>query len=490
MPRHLCYSLAPFTGIARLVAYGVTALAVCGLAFAQDSPAWKMDALQLKNGARIEGLLIETTATGYRFRQVIRKSGSPTITGTEDYSLAEVESVEPLNQADRDELLRKLADLDKQRQLFLASLKQLDQNGKPSAIEGLTLKPIFWPENAQSKESDPHGWAFDSKYFELRTDLREPIAVLMALQLEEVFRACEHVIPARIQGKATSILVWADRSGFVQATAKRNASLAHPAVFDTAANRIMAGTDLAKFEAEGFAIRTHHAGELALLSQRETEISKAMGGRIPPEFQDQFAKSRREIREAEQRNDQTIRQARQHLLQVLNHEAIHAYLINWVFPPTTQPLPRWLNEGLAQVFETAFIEAGELRANWPDPKRLAAVRRLLTENHFPPLKRTLSTATDHFLVMTAQAAAEREASREAYLSSWVLTYYLLFEKRLLSGAKLDQYLADLAASRDPIEAFEKWTGEPLDRFEQKLGQWIGKLRPDGTTAGDEPPATR
>ncbi len=471
----LCALLAPFLG---------------AMASAQEPPAWKMDALHLKNGARIEGLLIETTSAGYRFRQVIRKSGSPTITGTEDYSTAEVESVEALKDAERAELIRKLADLDKQRQLFLASLKQLDQGGPPSAIEGLILKPVFWPENAQSKESDPNGWAFDSKYFELRTNLREPLAVLMALQLEEIFGACAHVIPARISGKPTSILVWSDRAGFIQATAKRNASLAHPAVFDPATNRIMAGTELAQFEAEGISIRNYHVGQLALLSQRETEISKAMGGRIPAEFQDLFAKSRREIREAEARNDRTIRQARQHLLQVLNHEAIHAYLINWVFPPTTQPLPRWLNEGLAQAFETAFIEAGELRADWPDPKRLAAVRNLLAVNHFPSLKRTLSTAPDHFLVLTAQAAAERESSREAYLSSWILTYYLLFEKRLLPGSKLDEYLTELAASRDPIGAFEKWTGEPLDRFELGLRQWIGKLRPDGTSASETPPPPR
>lgn len=447
---------------------------------AQDPASWKMETLLLKNGARIEGLLLEETKTGFRFRQVIRKSGSPTITGTEVYSRAEVASIERLNETEKTELTRKLDEFDKQRQLFLASLRQLDLASPRSSIEGLKLKPVTWPENTSHS-----GWAFESQYFDLRTDLREPLAALMALQLEEVFRACTRVIPPRIDGKPTRIQVWAERDRYLEAISRKNASLAHPAVFDPLANRILAGTELARLESESAEIRKHHSSQSALLSKRESEISKAMGGRIPAEYQEQFTKSRREIRDAESRNDQTIRQARQNLLQVLNHEAIHAYLINWVFPANTYSLPRWLNEGLAQVFETAFVEAGELRANWPDQKRLAAVRALIAQNRFPSLKRTLAGAPDHFLAMAEPNPEDRETSREAYLSSWIVTYYLVFEKRLLPGPKLDDYLKALANAADPVAAFEQWTGEPLARFEEGIRIWITKLRPDGTTVQED-----
>ena len=61
----------------------------------------------------------------------------------------------------------------------------------------------------------------------------------------------------------------------------------------------------------------------------------------------------------------------------LYHEAFHAYLGTFVYPAQGGSLPIWFNEGLAQIFETAIVEVGELRVGHADPVRLVAVRAVL-----------------------------------------------------------------------------------------------------------------
>ena len=142
---------------------------------------------------------------------------------------------------------------------------------------------------------------------------------------------------------------------------------------------------------------------------------------------------------------------------------------------------------MAQVYETGVIEAGELRADWPDSIRLAGVRQLIREGKFPPLRRILADSPDHFLVRLAGEAGTttRESSREAYLGSWMLSYHLTFGKKLLPGLKVDQYLETLSKNEGKeasIAAFESWTGVDLAVFEKTMLDYVGRLRPDGSLA--------
>ena len=58
-------------------------------------------------------------------------------------------------------------------------------------------------------------------------------------------------------------------------------------------------------------------------------------------------------------------------------------------------MPRWLNEGLAQIFETAIIEAGELRVGHADAERLARVKEEIRVGTYD--QETLGTAMEHFM---------------------------------------------------------------------------------------------
>ena len=82
---------------------------------------------------------------------------------------------------------------------------------------------------------------------------------------------------------------------------------------------------------------------------------------------------RAEMEKVAKANEAAFERATRQLFQTLYHEAFHAYVGNFVYPPAGKDhpdcpgeLPRWLNEGMAQVFETAIFEAGELRIGHAD----------------------------------------------------------------------------------------------------------------------------
>jgi hypothetical protein len=225
-------------------------------------------------------------------------------------------------------------------------------------------------------------------------------------------------------------------------------------------------------------VRRHHDKVRAELKERETDLMQAYKGKPPPEFLTPIAEARKKIKITEDRNDQAFRQARRRLFQRLYHEAFHAYLANFVYPPAEGEVPRWFNEGLAQIFETAIIEVGELRIGHADETRLAAVRSALARDSLVPLTELLRSGPRQFVVAHGgdKAAADRH-----YLASWALTFYLTFEKKVLGTKSLDEYVIALHRGADPLVAFRGLVGQPLPKFEKEFQEYLKHLRPDGTS---------
>src|SRR5207248_7954147 len=92
-------------------------------------------------------------------------------------------------------------------------------------------------------------------------------------------------------------------------------------------------------------------------------------------YLDAVDRERKRVIAADKANGAKFDQATARLFAILYHEAFHAYVGTFVYPPLkpddvkagkgTGELPRWLNDGLAQVLETPVVEAGELRDDWP-----------------------------------------------------------------------------------------------------------------------------
>jgi hypothetical protein len=146
----------------------------------------------------------------------------------------------------------------------------------------------------------------------------------------------------------------------------------------------------------------------------------------------------------------------------LNHEAFHAYLDTFVYPHDQHHVPRWLNEGLAQVFETGQLDGDSLRIDAPDRDRLARLKADLAAQPLP-LAQLLTAEEREFLGPHGNRSSARH-----YLYAWGLAYYLAFDERLLGTSRLDDYVAADAAELEPLARFEKLVGQPSGTFER---QW-------------------
>jgi hypothetical protein len=177
---------------------------------------------------------------------------------------------------------------------------------------------------------------------------------------------------------------------------------------------------------------------------------------------------------------------------VLYHEAFHSYVGTFVYPALKPEevkagkgpgeLPRWLNEGLAQVFETSVVEAGELRADTPDRDRLGRVKdwlRAKNGNTLMPLTELLTAGKTTFL---ASHADQKAAANRAYLTSWALAYYLTFERRMVGSEAFRKYLTAVNSGEDARQAFAKLVGKEPAAFEKDWHAYLLRLQPDGTLA--------
>ena len=154
----------------------------------------------------------------------------------------------------------------------------------------------------------------------------------------------------------------------------------------------------------------------------------------------------------------------------LNHEAFHAYLDMFVYPHDQHHVPRWLNEGLAQVFETGQLDGDSLRIDAPDRDRLARLQQDLATQPLP-LAQLLTAQEREFLGPHGDGSSQRH-----YLYAWGLAYHLAFQENLLGTARLDQYVTPAAQKLSPVARFEGLVNQPLPSFEQRWREAIAAAR--------------
>ena len=212
------------------------------------------------------------------------------------------------------------------------------------------------------------------------------------------------------------------------------------------------------------------------MREKEAELRKLYKGKVPPSLLQPIFDGRRRLDLAEDKNNRVFEASTQRLFRTLYHEAFHAYLASSVYPPGDTAVPRWLNEGLAQIFETAILEAGELRVGHADPERLAQVQVAVRKGELMALAEVLKSGAKQFVVAHA---TDRAAADRHYLASWALAFYLAFERRLLGTKQLDQYVQALQRGGDPLATFRDLVGQPLPQFEKEFRLYLIVLRPDG-----------
>lgn len=434
-------------------------LVFCRGAGAADD--WTYDVLHLKNGAVLKGVIVGESAREIRFRNIRRKPGAPTVV-IPAYSFArnEIASVEKLD--------------DQERAALLERIKSLDPRDEAARMDDLELESAAWVTR------DGPALQYTSTHFVLLSNARDDIVRRCAVRLEQIYAAyTRHLPPRQESAKPTRIVLFRALVEYHDFLKSQGTDLLNPAFFDARRNQIACASDLQGIGIGLETARKHHAGLLKQLKDDEEKKKKQFRGNVPAPIRNALAAKRKEVQQAEQKNEAIFYAATRQLFETLYHEAFHAYLANFVYPPDQAAVPRWLNEGLAQIFETAIIEAGELRVGHAETARLKRVKEAVRKNQLIPLPELLRSEAKHFLVAHA---SDQQSSDRYYLNSWALAFFLTFGQKVLGTPALDDYVRALHRGTEPLAAFQDLVRQPLEGFEEEYRGYLTRLRSDGTLA--------
>jgi hypothetical protein len=432
---------------------------------------WKFDVVTLKpgpgvrpDGRVLRGLLIDyqPNAEEVQIRVIHQEPGEPTRVEPPTFfkRAQQVESVQPLDAKEHALLERRV-----QRLSPAALRKRMDD-----------LK-LARAEVEFGKAGKRKGYRYDDEggHFTLETIVEEELCRRCAERLREVFDGYAHALPPRAEAaRPTTILLIGTQADYQALLKERGLSFFNPAFYDLARKQIVCGSNLVQLGEALEHARRNNLKVAADLKKREDELKKVYPGRkVPPEVMRPIDETRQQLAAAEEANGKLFDEATRALFRRLQHESFHAYLANFVYADDRAEMPRWLNEGLAQVFETALFEAGEVRLGRPDPARL---RRARTANQLVPLADLLGAGPKQFVVVHA---SDKETSDRYYLTAWALAYYLASEQSILADKKLDAYCQATRAGDEPLAAFAALVGmkrDDLPKFEEKFRAFLDTLR--------------
>lgn len=426
---------------------------------------WPLDIVRLKNGAVFRGLILGEDRDSMRFQVVRREAGRPTVSFATVFLRAETAAVERIADDVRGKSSARLKELfaavdsERQRQQMLELLPEPDAPGGP------------W-------------WRYASERFVLRSNAAPDVIRRAAVGLEQIYAAYARFFPVRRPGATpTAIVIFRSRAEYQAQVAREGRAFANPAYYDPAGRRIVTFAESGTLAEEIDRVRGQHRQLRGELDRQEAALEKLYRGPELLRHVQPIRDTRRKIELAENQNDLALEQANRRLQANLFHEAFHAYADSFVYPPTDAPLPRWLHEGLAQVFESAIIEAGELRVGHAEPGKLLRAKELARKKALIPVGELVASRGDRF---ATENSAQSPESDRYYLTAWVYAHWLVFDRRATDGTAFTTYLSELKLGRDPLESFGHLAGVTPAGAERTVYQYIAQLQSDGSLATFNP----
>ncbi len=330
---------------------------------------------------------------------------------------------------------------------------------------------------------------YRGKWFRLESTVDEPTTRRLIVRVEQIFTAYRQIIAPRVEPARTMRLVTLgsmdEYNRYVQ---RLGLEIRSRACFLRDDNMVVAGSELARFAAQLEQTKTRHAqlrAELNKLEKRRDEHLAAVARQLkasglPPRkiakllvrerraFDESIAEKQKELARGDRENEQTFNEVTHRMFARLFHEAFHAYLENYVYPHARHDVPRWLEEGLAMICESGRLESGSLRIDGADSAVLTELKADLAAGQPLTLTQLLTAAPQTFV--------NGGAARRYYLYAWGLAYYLTFEKHVVDGEALDEYVRKAPDNRSAVQRFEKLVGTPLAQFEREWRTYVQQLR--------------
>ncbi len=435
--------------------------------------AWKLETLELIDGRRLHGLVTDTDAPdSLSFVQVVRRPGRPLFLVTWGaIETRRIRSVTRLSTEDHATLAARVAAFRGQRDAAHAA---------ETAV-------------ALSRSSEDGPWLYVGDWFTLESTMSPVLTREAVVRLEQVFQALESLVPRPHelrQAPPKELHVRLSGSGpeYRREQERLGIRVAHPAFYVPAHGLLIAGSEMPttidreRAAADGLelaeraladrdrefeaALRTLAADldRLGTPTARRADMVTMARSRWDREKTEEHAR----IESARRDNAARVAAVRRLFYGWLAHEAWHAYADTVL----ACRLPVWLDEGLAQVIETAPLELGELRLDAPDAERLAELQRGLRDGRALPLADVLSSAEEPF-----GPAAGPASARMAYLMAWGLAFQLALVEPVLTPQALAAFGDGSNAARGSVADFEVLIGRPLDAFEPAWRRSMLGLRP-------------
>ena len=428
-----------------------------------DASRWPLERVTCRNGKAYAGLIRHEDDRQIELIEVGLRPGQSMYLIVRPIAISEIAKIERLDAADRQLLQQRIVAF-RNRVAILAAL-----------IDSIRL---------EKRTNDGRvSWHYDGPWFMLDSGASEKVTREAIVRIEQTFAAYRTMLtPRRKSPRPLRIVVAGSIDQFREHLAAAGLNAGNSAFFDPRQNLIVAGGDLATFARRLEEARAHHAtlrkqvahddAQADLLAQK---LAKELENRgADPEKRRQAVNAAlaqrqqqrevllRQIRQAEQQNSEMYYRQ----FSRLYHEALHAYLDNYVLDPQDYDVPRWLNEGWAQIFEAGLWDVDTLRVDAPRPDLLAALADdLRGDSHLRLAELLTKPAADY-------VAGHQANVGQLYRASWGLAWYLTFERQLLETPQMEAFLRRDGASSQPIERFEKLVGQKLPQFE---AQWREKM---------------
>jgi len=477
----------------RIAVAGLWAAVLVGPAAAEPASdlataPWRLEAIELVDGRRLEGLVLAgeggtpgPNAADIVLLQILRPTGRPMhLIGWPPFPADTVRRVERLEE-------RAHADLAARIEAFRAGQRRLEE------ASGVRLM--------QRTEGGP--WRYQGQAFDLESTADPTLTRESVVRLELVLEALEALVPPVAEAGPITVRLCGSLAEYRRAQEEAGLWIENPAFYLPARRLLVAGSELSALasqrEAADDQLDAASQAYAALDDVLETRIRRLAGDLetrgMPParraevvqaarrRWQRERGEERARIEAAHRDNAAAVARTRRRFDARLAHEAWHAYADRRLRQGNAAGLPAWLDEGLAQIVETAPVEAGEIRLDLPDPQRLARLQELLRDGAVPPIADVLTSGQAAFV-----AGHDGDDRAMAYLVSWGLALDLGIVRPMLSRQAIARLTA--AGDDDPLGRFETIVGMPVDQYDRRWRERITSLRnsPAAPAAGDRRPA--
>lgn len=463
--------LAGFAILCGLVFGSSSALAQPAASTPTVNPAWRFDKLVLQDGTELSGFFQSINEKELDFLAVSRPPGRSMSATLRVIAPSEVERLDRLPNDIRTKMLDRF-----QRFKHRAAIEA----GKMDDV-ALTRQLL----------DDQHCWHYEGQWFSLDSTADESSTRRCIVRIEQIFRAYRQLLAPRSRPPDTlAIHLYGSLDEYYTAVRRMGLEIENLAFYAAREDLIVTGAELSEYTAQLENIKATHQTEVVRVQRAYDRFRERLRLHSETLAERGFSKKQikqevalrtaawnkeheellRKIKQTDRRNTAKFEQVTTRMFRRLYHEAFHAYLDRFVCATDNSTVDRWLNEGLAQVFESGQLEADTLRIDAPNAELLQRLQVDLGGEQPLALAQLLASDDQSFLTSHTSGSSDRH-----YLYAWGLAYYLAIDQGLLYDNRLEWYL-DGGGTRS-IARLEELTKQPLAHFEADWRRAMLQLRP-------------